>query len=168
MIIEILDEKQGGNPMCVNGIIDDTYGFEKNIRFYKENSPTLRSERIGSKTMGKEENQYRIRKLTPRECFRLMGFSDDAFEKAKTAGISNSQLYKQAGNSIVTDVLYHIFKELYAAMPYLFDDLKVGSYFSGIGAFEVGLDRLYTDINGESVTNENFTPPQLVTETAVG
>ena len=60
--------------------------------------------------------------------------------------MSSTQLYKQAGNSIVTNVLYYIFKELYNAMPYLFDDLKVGSYFSGVGAFEVGLDRLYADI----------------------
>ena len=93
------------------------------------------------------EYNYRIRKLTPNECWRLMGFDDADFEKAKSAGVSNSQLYKQAGNSIVVDVLYHIFKNLYTAMPYLFDDLKVGSYFSGIGAFEKGLDRLYEDIN---------------------
>ena len=94
-----------------------------------------------------ENNKYRIRKLTPKECWRLMGFSDEQFEKAKEAGISNSQLYKQAGDSIVTDVLYYIFKNLYSAMPYLFDDLKVGSYFSGIGAFESALDRLFDDIN---------------------
>lgn len=100
---------------------------------------------------------YRIRKLTPKECWRLMGFSDDAFEKAKSSGVSDTQLYKQAGNSIVTDVLYYIFKELYKSMPYLFDDLKVGSYFSGIGAFEIGLDRLYADIN-----DENFIQPQTV------
>lgn len=85
-----------------------------------------------------------------------MGFSDEAFDRAEKAGVSNSQLYKQAGNSIVTNVLYYIFKELYEAMPYLFDDLKVGSYFSGIGAFEVGLDRLFDDINGT-----NFTIPQV-------
>lgn len=95
---------------------------------------------------------YRIRKLTPKECWRLMGFSDEAFDKAKKAKISNAQLYKQAGNSIVTDVLYYIFKELYKAMPYLFDGLKVGSYFSGIGAFEVGLDRLFDDINNGGMT----------------
>ena len=53
---------------------------------------------------------YRIRKLTPKECFRLMAFSDEAFDKAKAAGVSNSQLYKQAGNSIVVDVLYNIYK----------------------------------------------------------
>lgn len=96
---------------------------------------------------------YRIRKLTPRECFRLMGFSDEDFNKAEAVGISNSQLYKQAGNSIVVDVLYHIYRELYKSMPYLFENLKVGSFFSGIGAFEKGLDRLYKDINSGSLIN---------------
>lgn len=89
----------------------------------------------------------RIRKLTPRETFRLMRFSDENFDAAQSVGISNSQLYKQAGNSIVVDVLYYIYRELYIAMPYLFDDLKLSSFFSGIGAFECGLDRLYKDIN---------------------
>lgn len=56
---------------------------------------------------------YRIRKLTPRECFRLMGFSDTDFDKAKGAGISDTQLYKQAGNSIVVNVLEAIFKNLF-------------------------------------------------------
>lgn len=98
----------------------------------------------------------RIRKLTPRETFRLMGFSDENFDAAQKAGVSNSQLYKQAGNSIVVDVLYYIYVELYKAMPYLFDDLKLSSFFSGIGAFERGLDRLYKDIN-----SGNFTKPQM-------
>ena len=103
---------------------------------------------------------YRIRKLTPKECWRLQGFPDDAFDRARQAlndtfykgnDRSNSQLYKQAGNSITTDVLLHIFYELYQAMPYLFDDLKVSSYFSGIGAFEVALDRLFDMIqNGDN------------------
>lgn len=126
------------------------------------------------------EYEYRIRKLTPLECFKLMGFDEEDYiaakigsrEKAKEliqqyepdkhyelmqlidskemSKTSNTQLYKQAGNSIVVDVLYYIYKELYKAMPYLFDDLKVGSYFSGIGAFEKGLDRLYEDINKEN------------------
>jgi len=55
----------------------------------------------------------RIRKLTPRECFRLMGFSDTDFDACKAAGLSDSQLYKQAGNSIVVNVLMAIFGELY-------------------------------------------------------
>lgn len=55
---------------------------------------------------------FRIRKLTPLECWRLMGFSDDDFKKAQGAGISNSQLYKQAGNSIVVNVLEGILRNL--------------------------------------------------------
>ena len=53
---------------------------------------------------------YRIRKLTPRECWRLMGVKDEQFDRLH--GISNSQLYKLAGNSIVVDVLEAIFKNL--------------------------------------------------------
>lgn len=55
--------------------------------------------------------KFRIRKLTPRECWRLMGFSDDDFEKAESVN-SNTQLYKQAGNSIVTNVLAAIFGQM--------------------------------------------------------
>ena len=55
--------------------------------------------------------EYRIRKLTPRECFRLMGFTDNDFDKIH--GISNTQLYKMAGNSIVVNVLEAIFKQLF-------------------------------------------------------
>lgn len=54
----------------------------------------------------------RIRKLTPKECWRLMGFDDVAFEKASQV-TSNTQLYKQAGNSIVVPVLEAIFRELF-------------------------------------------------------
>lgn len=64
-------------------------------------------------TMGTLTEDMRIRKLTPRECWRLMGFSDEDFDKAKAAGISDTQLYKQAGNSIVVDVLMAIFRSLY-------------------------------------------------------
>lgn len=60
------------------------------------------------------ENNLRIRKLTPLECFRLMGFDDEDFNKI--TGISNTQLYKQAGNSIVVDVLVHLFKNLFEAL----------------------------------------------------
>lgn len=54
---------------------------------------------------------YRVRKLTPRETWRLMGFSDDDYEKAAEVN-SKTQLYKQAGNSIVKDVLMAIFSQL--------------------------------------------------------
>lgn len=57
-------------------------------------------------------NPLRIRKLTPKECFRLMGFDDSDVDILIDNGISNSQLYKMAGNSIVVDVLEEIFVEL--------------------------------------------------------
>lgn len=53
-----------------------------------------------------------IRKLTPKECWRLQGFTDEQFEKAEKAGISNSQLYKQAGNAVTVDVVEQIGKRL--------------------------------------------------------
>lgn len=56
-------------------------------------------------------NGIRIRKLTPKECWRLMGFTDEDFEKAQKVN-SNTQLYKQAGNSIVKQVLMAIFKQM--------------------------------------------------------
>lgn len=119
-------------------------------------SPTLTTRPEGFKTaILPVTNDIRIRKLTPKECFRLMGFSDENFEAAENV-VSNSQLYKQAGNSIVVDVLYYILVELYKAMPYLFDDLKLSSFFSGIGAFEIALNRLY-----ETINSENFTKPQV-------
>lgn len=55
--------------------------------------------------------QYRIRKLTPRECGRLMGVSDEDIDKMAAVN-SNTQLYKQFGNSIVVDVMYAMFKNL--------------------------------------------------------
>lgn len=71
-----------------------------------------------SKTLPTSDSQgaldgFRIRKLTPKECWRLMGFGDEDFAKAEKVN-SNTQLYKQAGNSIVVDVLMAIFKELLA------------------------------------------------------
>lgn len=59
------------------------------------------------------EPRYRIRKLTPRECFRLMGVDDADIDKIQASGISNSQQYKCAGNSIVVDVLYHLFRKMF-------------------------------------------------------
>lgn len=61
-------------------------------------------------------NNLRIRKLTPKECWRLMGFNDEAFAKAAKVN-SNTQLYKQAGNSIVVNVLEAILKTLLLNEP---------------------------------------------------
>lgn len=60
---------------------------------------------------GEKMNNLRIRKLTPKECWRLMGFTDEDFERAAKVN-SNTQLYKQAGNSIVVNVLEAILTNL--------------------------------------------------------
>lgn len=80
---------------------------------------TTRRGRVGhgvAKTLATSDNQgcldgVRIRKLTPKECWRLMGFRDEDYEKAEKVN-SNTQLYKQAGNSIVVPVLEAIIKNL--------------------------------------------------------
>lgn len=65
---------------------------------------------LGVKEVGSE---IRIRKLTPKECWRLMDFTDEEYEAAEKAGVSKTQLYKQAGNSIVVSVLAAIFKNMF-------------------------------------------------------
>ena len=71
----------------------------------EQNAIELPSELKGKK--------FRIRKLTPRECFRLMGVDDKDIDKIQAAGVSNSAQYKLAGNSIVVDVLFHIFRKMF-------------------------------------------------------
>lgn len=58
-------------------------------------------------------HELAIRKLTPYECLRLMGVSEENIDKARASGISKTQVYKAAGNSIVVHNLYHIFKQIY-------------------------------------------------------
>lgn len=93
-----------------------TDGDSINLQF--PNSTTRRG-RVGhgvsqtlqaNSSMGTLQN-YRIRKLTPKECWRLMGFDDSDFEKAEKVN-SNTQLYKQAGNSIVVNVLEGILRNM--------------------------------------------------------
>ena len=107
-----LDTMQGGyREPCI--IQNDTVrdGYNKN----DEITQSLESKKddIESKKKELDGSCYRIRKLTPLECWRLQGFEDEDFKLAKAQGVSDSQLYKQAGNSITTNVLYYIFKNLF-------------------------------------------------------
>lgn len=61
----------------------------------------------------KEGRRYRIRKLTPTECFRLMDVNDEDIEKMKSAGIAKTNLYKLAGNSICVACMFHLFRKLF-------------------------------------------------------
>ena len=88
--------------------------YDMSNRVYHENgiAPTLTAsgESGAKKIIG---GDFRIRKLTPRECFRLIGMRDDDIDKIQATGISNTQQYKMAGNSIVVNVLEAIFGELF-------------------------------------------------------
>ena len=84
----------------------------------KENIQTITTS--GGNDRGVVEN-LRIRKLTPKECWRLMGFDDEDFEKAEKVN-SNTQLYKQAGNSICVPVLEQILKSLFNNNKYILNE----------------------------------------------
>lgn len=105
-----LDTMSGGNrePM----ILQNPHGFN-NGGVKKDVSPTITSTGNFAQNNFVLKPDVRIRKLTPKECWRLMGFNDEEYEAAEKAGVSKTQLYKQAGNSIVVDVLSAIFKNLF-------------------------------------------------------
>lgn len=101
--------------------IKSNSGFNDNAIGLKI-SPTIRAARpssIGYETNNNEQipqtHNFRIRKLTVRECWRLMGWKDEQIDKIK--GISNAQLYKMAGNGIVINVLEAIFTNMFLRKP---------------------------------------------------
>lgn len=92
--------------------------YEQSRRVYDPEglSPTLHTcgggnQEIKVSVIDAKQGKRRIRKLTPLECWRLMGFDDEDFRKAEAVN-SNTQLYKQAGNSIVVNVLEGILRNL--------------------------------------------------------
>lgn len=100
--------------VCKPCLTPDRANKRQHGRRFKENGDpefTLTSQDRHGVLIG-EGKSIAIRKLTPRECWRLQGFSDEQFEKAKKAGISDTQLYKQAGNAVTVDVIEQIGKRL--------------------------------------------------------
>ena len=98
--ISIIGQLKGGEK---GRVVDrDGIGYTLTATEYKD--PLKIAEPGNTRTV-------RIRKLTPRECWRLMGFMDEEFDRVH--GISNSQLYKQAGNSIVVNVLSALLSQLF-------------------------------------------------------
>ena len=109
-----------GTVISENGIssnlVAGTHGYANNCilinQATKEDgdvTPTITAQ--GGENINYVETVYRIRKLTPKECWRLMGYNDVDFDKALSVN-SNTQLYKQAGNAIVKQVLMAIFSQL--------------------------------------------------------
>lgn len=97
---------RAGNRMDDNFIIQRGHGF--NLGGNKGDvCPSITSNSFQHNNFVFKNND--VRKLTPKECYRLMGFSDEEFERAENVPTSNTQLYKQAGNSIVVDVLEELF-----------------------------------------------------------
>lgn len=119
MICPTLTTMGGGHrePKIIEVAKMTNINFDAESRVYSNNGimATLQSRdcRGPKKILVKDGYSYRVRKLTPLECWRLMSFSDEDYYKAKNIGISNSQLYKQAGNSIVVKVLEGIFENLF-------------------------------------------------------
>ena len=102
--------------VIINPLKDKTYKswrYEQNVFDSNGITRSLKASLGGTpEIINKKYNQLRIRKLTPLECWRLQGFKDEQFYKAKDNGVSNSQLYKQAGNAVTVNVVDAITKEL--------------------------------------------------------
>lgn len=122
-VVRIKQATKKGYIECeIGGVADLNYPSSKTRRGrvigHGKISPTLTTGNIPDVLerfiyeIDNETYLIRIRKLTPRECWRLMGFSDSDFDKAQSVN-SNTQLYKQAGNSIVVNVLEALFKQIF-------------------------------------------------------
>ena len=110
-----LNTMQGGNRqpkiVCVNPRKEDgTQTYQQDRVYSVEGLMTTLSSQLSGRFNILVDPK--IRKLTPLECFRLMGFEDDDYHKLKDNKISDSQIYKMAGNSVVVNVIEEILKEL--------------------------------------------------------
>ena len=117
------------NPKIIQiGQIYPNSGNPQAGRIYlsKGISPALDTSQGGNRMpkVVSETDKISIRKLTPKECLRLMTFSDSDYEAIKAAGVSDTQIYKQAGNSIVVKVMEHIFSILFEieVKPYVINN----------------------------------------------
>ncbi len=141
MLEDEVDEKYYISDGLLNNIVSENQaGYlsggrwdkinESCRRYYKDDgvSPTIHTCQ-GGNTEPKVsiKNDLRVRKLTPKECWRLMGFQDEDFEKAEKVN-SNTQLYKQAGNSIVVNVLMAILTNLLIPGQTTLQDKRLSIY----------------------------------------
>ena len=146
--------------------------FEGDSINLEQPSSTTRRGRVGKQvvnTLNTGSNQavvqnYKIRKITPLESWRLMGFNDKEFHKAEKV-CSNSQLYKQAGNSIVVNVMEEIFKSLFFSKN-IEEGINALSLFDGMSCGQLALKKanikvknyFASEVKKEAikVTQENF------------
>ena len=141
------------NMECRTGFSDHKIGIKKVPTLRVSNPSTIVLQTLDTECGRK----YYIKRLSAKECYKLMGFSESDFRSAWSV-CSLPQIYKQAANAIPVNMIYKVFEALYLAMPYLFNDLKVVSLYSGVGSMEKALDRLYKVINlTEKIEKENST-----------
>lgn len=96
-----LEINESGTSNAITSVSKDNYVMEQDLRME------------GGCLVDKEGRRYRIRKLTPRECFRLQDVSEADIDKMLNAKIAKTNLYKLAGNSICISPMYHIFRKLF-------------------------------------------------------
>ena len=130
---QTLEVNQNGTSNCLTSVQKDNLVMENLIIGGEQKHQSVKNDGICTcltSSMGTGGGyvpmiapQYRIRKLTPRECWRLMDFSDEDFEKAEEVN-SNTQLYKQAGNSIVENVLVAILGQLIPGKENVYKELS--------------------------------------------
>ena len=132
--IEILEHK--GDYFTVREATKKGYAeaYEGDTINLERPTSTTRRGRVGHKVaqtlhtspqqcvVERKNGELVLRKITPKECFRLMGFDDEDY--AKISSTSTQQLYKQAGNSIVVNIPEHIFKCLKASIPKAFQNIE--------------------------------------------
>lgn len=109
----IVEESKMDKPVCINskGGRAGVEGLQPSVQDRVYDSEAIATA-VTSSYMPSYTDNKKIRKLTPKECFRLMGFDDADYEKAAAVN-SNTQLYKQAGNSIGVPVVQHIMSALF-------------------------------------------------------
>ena len=111
--LKVLEERNMDKCLEQDEIINDMPdGTCRTLKAQYQQTSRANLERVGSFGATGVKRGIRIRKLTPTECYKLMGFTAEDCKKCSEGGISNAQLYKQAGNSIVVNVLEAIFKSL--------------------------------------------------------
>ena len=112
-LIKKRDNWAGSKKSCINKEIASTITRREGRVGCDVSNYICRDLNENCNISNRDVADFRIRRLTPKECWRLQGFRDECFDKAKAMGISDSSLYKQAGNSITVDVIYWNLLSLY-------------------------------------------------------